>query len=128
MTDQEKYLATKLRVSGVGKIDKLRFEKDLESGSFSFDEEPLPAGQYGEPILFATVIISLVSLSVLAAWLLRTTETNHIIKTIEIEFPDGTKKIETIEMDLSSSTAPEAEVIKEIASLCKFDLELLAGE
>ena len=41
-------------------------------------------------------------------------QTKHFKKTVEKFYEDGTREVVTLELDLSSSTAPEAELVKQL--------------
>lgn len=76
------------------------------------------SGQYGELITATAVAwLTKVAVTALVAWLLKTSDRKTIQKCVMIQKPDGTIVTITVTIDLSSSTAPEAQVMGQINQL-----------
>lgn len=91
-------------VRGVSKLDmlKLKDERGVE-----FAEIPVPAGTYGEPVLF-TMTVTLAALQVLGAYLLKKRTQAHTEIEIEEIHPDGRSLRKRIVLDNSSQEPTKA--------------------
>jgi hypothetical protein len=115
-----------IRVPGLTKFDQLEMTSDLASDLVRFEPQAMGAGKHGELLSTAVIVGSVLGIRALAAWLLKTRKNNKISKRIEIIGADGSTRIESIDIDLSSSTAPDSDVLKQLAKLLNLDLgELL---
>jgi hypothetical protein len=116
-----------IRVSGLTKLDLLEFGDKFPPGSVRLEDQKMPGGKLGEPTTIGIIIVSVAAINALALWLLKTRNTKVIDETIELIDADGTTHRTTLHIDLSSSKAPEAAVIKELARLTKVELGPLSG-
>jgi hypothetical protein len=111
---------TELRFPGLTELDVIELENSLEENNLDtslvrFEEQSLEGDSYGEPATITVIIIvSVAALKVLNTWLLKNRQVKHFKKKIETIDSSGRRKIVTIEIDLSSSTAPEAELVKQL--------------
>jgi hypothetical protein len=111
---------TELRFPGLTELDVIELENSLEENNLDtslvrFEEQSLEGDRYGEPATITVIIIvSVAALKVLNTWLLKNRQVKHFKKKIETIDSSGRRKIVTIEIDLSSSTAPEAELVKQL--------------
>jgi hypothetical protein len=117
-----------IRVQGLDKLDQLELNEQFEPGAVHFEESVMSDGKHGELVTTAVVVVSVLGLKVLAAWLIKSRTKEKFKKTIEIFSADGSKRVETIEVDFLSSTAPKESVLKELARLCNVDLGFLQGD
>ena len=106
----EKSPAAKIRIPGLSHLDREELAQEVDGDLIEFESEAMPGSQYGELLTTAVVIVTLAGLRVLATYLLRTSENEKIRKTLEIVNADGSKKVETIEIELNMSKAPQADV------------------
>lgn len=101
--------------SGLTDLDVIELESGFDASLVRFEDQQLKGDRYGEPAtITAIIIISVASLKVISAWLMKNKQTKHIKKTVEKIHDDGTREIITLELDLSSSTPPEAELVKQL--------------
>jgi hypothetical protein len=112
-------------VPGLTKLDKMEIEEEFEPGTVTFEDQELKGGKHGEPTTTAIVIISVVAIRALAAWLMKDSESSSIEKKVEIIDANGKTRVETIKVDLKSSTSPKADVLKQLSQLLKVDFSLL---
>jgi hypothetical protein len=121
--------ATYIRVPGLTELDQLEMSNEVKQGLVQFQEERMPGGKFGDLVIIGVVTVTYVGLQALAAWLMKTTKHNKLKKSIEIIYADGTKSTEVIELDLSSSAAPKADVLKALAKMTNVNLaDLLQGD
>ncbi len=113
---------TTIRVPGMTRLDRLEIGHELGADAVRFEEEALPDGQHGELATTAIVVVTVLSLKVLASWLIKNRTSNKIRKTIEIVGADGSRRSETIEIDMRTSTTPERDIMGQLAKLCEIDL------
>ena len=82
---------------------------------FSFEEPELKQGRQGElATATAVAVLGLAALKVLTIWLTRKISAGQIRQKVVIELRDGTKITTELVIDLTSSEAPEAQVIAQI--------------
>ena len=117
---------TSIRVAGFRRLDSLDLKRQYPDASIEFEDADIDDPTHGELATVAVVAVSLAGLQVLAAWLLKNRKGTVIEKTVEIVNADGSKRTETIRVDVSESAAPEADVIKSLASISDVDLTQLA--
>lgn len=117
-----------IRVQGLDKLDQLELDEQFEPGAVQFEESAMTDGKHGELVTTAIVVVSVLGLKVLAAWLMKNRSGEKLRKTIEIVNADGSKRVETIEIDLRSSVAPNKTVLTELARLCNVDLGVLQDD
>ena len=116
---------TLIRIPGLTKLDKLELSDLLDSDSISFEDQPLPGGKHGELATTAVIIISVAALQALTYWILKARKGMSFRKTVEIVDQNGQVRKETIEYQASSSEAPEASILKQLAVACGVDLNSL---
>jgi hypothetical protein len=115
-----------IRLSGVAKLDRMELEADAAGAKVRFEDETLPDGQHGELATTAIITVSVLGLKLLAAWLMKDRDTTRIRRTVETVDRDGRKQVETIEIDLSSSKAPKADVLAALGEKFGVDPKLLS--
>lgn len=113
---------TKIRISGLPKLDVLEMSDEFPKDSVSLANERMPGAEHGELATTAIIVVSALTIKALATWLMKNRKKNRITKTIEIIDASGATRIETIDIDLSSSVAPEADVLKQLSKITKFDI------
>ena len=114
-----------IRIPGLQKLDVLEMPEAFPAGAVAFTDEKMTGGRHGELVTTAVVVLTALSLKALAAWLLKSRTSKRITKTIEIVDASGARRIETLNVDVSSSSAPESEVLKALATLTSFDVTKL---
>ncbi len=115
-----------IRVPGLSRLDQAELADEAEGESIQFEEEAMPDGRFGELMTVAVLAVTFAAMKVLASYLLRTSEGQVIKKTIEVVNADGSTHRETIEVNLHSSMAPKADVLKAISSALHIDLSQFA--
>lgn len=113
---------TGIRVEGLRRLDAMALKKKFPDASIEFVDADIEDPSHGELATAAVVAISIAGLQVLATWLLKNRKGSVIEKTIEIVNPDGSTRKETIKIDISESSAPEADVIESLAKISNVDL------
>lgn len=117
-----------VRIPALTELEKLELEKQVNPNLLEFKKQTIETDAHGELMTTtAVVIITVAALQGLTAWLLRTSRRRKIKKVFKITYPDGRTEERTIELDLSESQAPEADVLEAIAALFKVDPDLLAS-
>lgn len=117
---------TKLRLSGLDKLDARNLERQLHD-DVSFEEEQLASHQAGEPAtLIAIVVITAMGLRVLAQWLMKQVNRGRIEYAVEVEYEDGRRETRTVVMETSSSEPGSAEVIEKLGAALALDPKLVA--
>jgi hypothetical protein len=117
----------KIRIPGLTRLDQAELADSADSVSIEFENEALPDGRFGELMTVALIAVTFAGMKVLAAYLLRTSEGQNIKKTIEIVNADGSTRTEIIEVNLRSSKAPKADILKAISTALHIDLSQFAG-
>lgn len=106
-----------VRVPGMTRVEALEIQRAAPE-TIRFETAPPGTGKLGiDPITIAVLILTADSLKILAAWLMKKRQSNRIHQTIEVVYPDGTRRTHTIDINLSSSDAPDAAVLKRVAEL-----------
>ncbi len=106
---------TELRFHGLTELDVIRLENSLDTSLLQFEEQSLEGDRYGElATITAIIIVSVAALKALSAWLVKNRQATHIERTLEKVYVDGTRETVTIKIDLSKSTVPEAELVKQL--------------
>jgi hypothetical protein len=117
--------ASVIRISGLTKLDLLELGDEFPAGSVKFEDQKMAGNKVGEPTTVVIIILSLAAITALSLWLLKNRKSEKIEKTIEITDKNGIVHRETIRVDISSSSAPQADVVKELMRLTKFDASSL---
>ena len=112
-----------IRIQGISKIDRLEIENSASKDTVRFETQVMQGSKFGiEPVTVAVVLLSVEGLKILSTWLLKNRKHNHIEKHLEIEYADGTKRIEEFKFDFSSSTAPDQQVLRALKDLLDVDV------
>jgi hypothetical protein len=114
-----------LVIPGLDRIDRLALAGQFKSDEISFEDKPSSSGRHGELITAAVVLGTLGAINVLAAYLLKDRDRGRLKRTIVARLPDGSEREETVEVDLDSSHAPKAEVLKQLGSIAHIDVSSL---
>ena len=119
-----------LVIPGLDRIDRLALVGEFKSDEIRFEDKPSSSGRHGELITAAVIVGTLTAIKVLAAYLLKDRDRGKLKRTIIVRLPDGSEREETIEVDLDSSHAPKAEVLKQLGSITHIDVSsfLKAGD
>jgi hypothetical protein len=115
-----------VRVLGFSRLDGLDLKEQFPDAVITYEPAPASNEQHGELLTVALIALTIAGLNVLAAWLLKDRKGTRIKKTLELEKPDGTRRVEEFSMDVTSSTS-QADVVKALAALTQFDQKLLPG-
>lgn len=117
---------TVIRVAGLSKLDKIELNQMIDGDRVTFEDETLESGQYGEPMtIVAIIVVAIPTIAALAAWALKHRNSESFEETIEIVHPDGSKEIKHIKKTASSSAPPSADMLQQLASIFKVDLNAL---
>jgi hypothetical protein len=114
-----------LVIPGLDRIDRLALAGQFEDNQIRFEDKPPLSGKHGELITAAVIVVSLAALRVLAGYLLKDRDRGKLKRTILVRLPDGSEREETIEVDVGSSHAPKAEVLKQLGSITHIDVSSL---
>ena len=123
MTNETK--VTAIRIIDLTKFDQLELGGSLSPDVIKFESQQAEGGKFGELLTTAVILGTILGIRTLAAWLLKTRKHDRILQRVEIVNADGSRRIETIDIDLTSSTAPKSDVLKQLASLLDIDLKSL---
>ena len=116
---------TEILVDGLRRIDAMQLDKVHPGAEISFPEQDITDSEHGELATAAVVAVTLAGLQVLASWLMKNRKGTHVTKTLEVVDADGSRRTETLEIDLSESKAPDKDVLEALASIAKVDLSQL---
>jgi len=114
-----------IRIPGLSKLDYLELKENLENIDVRFEDEKMKGGQHGELLTTAVILLSISAVKLLGLWLVKNRDRNRIKKKIEIIGADGSRRIENIDIDLSSSKSPESDVIGSLAKMFDIDPKLV---
>jgi hypothetical protein len=116
----------RLRLLDLNALDARELERSLPNGSYQIEQEKLQRGEHGD--LGATaaivVLVSPLVIQAITAWLLKKRQKRSIVLTMEKIGPDNTTERRRLEITLSDSEAPQADVLKQIVSGMKLDPEI----
>jgi hypothetical protein len=115
-----------IRVFDLSRLDSLDLKKQYPDAQITFEPGATKDPQHGELATAALIALTVAGLNVLASWLLKNRKRSKIEKTIEIISPDGSRRTETIVMEVSESTS-HADVVKALAPNISVDLSQLQG-
>jgi len=101
---------TKVSISGLTKYDVLELQG---TPGIEFEEVKIPEGAQGELTLL-TAAFAMSALSTLAAFLLRKHDGASFEETVVIRKPDGQTEERHVKWKRDSSSAPEADIIRQI--------------
>lgn len=114
-----------LIIPGLDRIDRLALVGQFKSDEISFEDKPSSSGRHGELITAAVIVGTLAAINGLAAYLLKDRDSGRLKRTIVVRLADGSEREETVELDLDSSHAPKAEVLKQLGSITHIDVSSL---
>lgn len=117
--------SAQIRIPGLQKLDILEMSEQFPLDGVTFADEAMADGKHGELATTAVIVLTVITIKALAAWLLKGRTRNRIRKTIEVVDASGVRRIETLDIDLSSSLSPQADVLKELSNITGFDLTRL---
>lgn len=113
-----------IRIAGLSNLDRLELSQLMPDGTFQFESEEPAGAKHGlEPVTI--IVVTALGLRALTAWLLKTRRHDRIERTVEIELPDGTRRTERLVVDLTSSSAPDEQVLRALAELLHVDVSSL---
>ena len=114
--------AQTIRIHGLTKLDELELGKQLSVENIRFESASDKDDIYGEiATITAVMIVSLAALRILALHLVRSSNRKSFKKRIEVEDGKGGRHVVEIEYMASSSEAPEADILKQLATACDVD-------
>jgi hypothetical protein len=114
--------AEAIRVPGITKLDELELRKKLDPSALRIEEDDGSSDIHGElATATAIVIVSLAALRVLAVYLVASHDGQEFEQTVEVERKNGEKRKTVIRYKSSSSKAPEAAVLEQLAAACDVD-------
>jgi len=117
--------ATTLVIPRLSRIDRLELLEEFKPGEIRFEDEQPANGTFGEPITLAVVVCTLATINALTAYLLKDKDHGTVRREVRERRPDGTERVETIEVDIDKSRAPKADVLKQLAALTHIDISSL---
>lgn len=108
----------RIRIPDITKPERTQLLQTAPAGLFTLEDQKIDSGQVGE-LLTATAVawLTKVAVTALVTWLLKTSDRKKVRKRVMIQKPDGTIVTIDVTIDLSSSTAPDAQVIGQINQL-----------
>jgi len=115
-------ISAQIRVPGLQKLDILEMSEQFPQDAVTFADEVMPGSKHGELAATAVIVLTALSIKALATWLLKNRTRNRINRRVEVVDTSGAKHIETIDIDLSSSLSPQADVMKELSKITGFDV------
>jgi hypothetical protein len=88
------------------------------TGEIILTEQALPLNRLGEPVTFFLVVTaSVAAIQFLGTFLMKKRRHTKVRYSIDVEYPDGKKTSQVLELSQSESEAPDAEVIDSLARL-----------
>ncbi|MBY5523581.1 hypothetical protein [Rhizobium leguminosarum] len=110
-----------VELSGIGKADALRFQKELGEENSSFEVEPLSGERHGDlGVGFVTVVLTLAALKVIGMYLLRKHSSDEWTQTV-VKIENGVRTETTITYKGIKSEPPEKTVVDAIGEALKVD-------
>jgi hypothetical protein len=122
----------KLSLRGLSYSDAAELQRLLEAPHPKADgeikEEVLPSHKLGEPVtLFLVASATTALIGVVGTYLNKKRKTSDLRYTIEIEYPDGTKRTETLALSRSESEPPPPELVAKLADMTKLSGDEVKG-
>lgn len=121
MSDQAaapKFVFRGLSYADAADVEDLLIGDDGATGEIILAEQALPSNRLGEPVTFFLIVTaSVVAIQFLGTFLMKKRRHSKVHYSIDVEYPDGTKTSQVLELSQSESEAPDAEVINSLAQL-----------
>jgi hypothetical protein len=117
-----------LLLPGLDRLAWFSLREEAGTLPIKFEEVAASSGAHGEPVTTAIIVVSLATIRIVAAWLMKEREKGVLRHTIITRSPDGTSTEETIELSTLSSRAPKAGIISALGKLLKLDVGSLLEE
>lgn len=117
------HMPPRLRMLELSVLDARELQRLLPAGSYQVEQDKLHPGEHGD-LGITVAIVVLITPSVIqaiTAWLLKKRHRKSVVLTIEKIGPDNITDKRTLEITLSGSEAPQADVLRQIASGMKLD-------
>ena len=131
MSDHE--APTVIRLTGLTRseaadLEDLLGESSLAGDELRLEEESLPAHRLGEPVTFILLAsVSMAAIGVLGSFLMKRREREDVRYSVEVVYPDGTKKTEILELSRRQSEAPDPELVEKLAAMTSLPVDRLAA-
>jgi len=115
--------APRLRLLDLSALDVSELKRLLPPESYEVEKEQLPPGQHGDLGVTAAmvVLVSPLVIQAITAWLMKKRQRQSIVLTIEKIAPDSTTERRSLEINLSGSEAPHADVLQQIVRGMRLD-------
>jgi hypothetical protein len=116
-------LTPRIRLLDLSLLDARELERLLPEGSFKIEQDQLPSSHHGD-LGITVAIVAVASLPVMrgiAAWLLKKRHRHSVVLTFEKIRPDKTTERRSLEITLSGSESPGANVLQQIVSSMDLD-------
>ena len=114
-----------LVIPGLDRLDRLALVGQFQSDEIGFEDIPLSGGRHGELVTAAVIVGTLAAINALAAYLLKDRDRGTLRRSIIVRLPDGSEREETVEVDIETSHAPKADVLKQLGSITHIDVSSL---
>jgi hypothetical protein len=130
--NEPEQLAT-IRLTGLDRADAADLEDVLAEHALAPDElrieeETLPPHRLGEPVTFILLAgITMATIGVLGAFLMKRRTREALRYSVEVTYPDGTRKVEVLELSRNESEAPDPEVIEKLAEITRLPADRVSA-
>jgi hypothetical protein len=115
-------------IPGLSRSEQFDLRASLPTSDSRTESEKLPRTKLGEPFTGVIVVILTVeSIKALATWLLKKKERTRIRQRFQRVYADGTREEFELDIDVSKSSAPHADVVRSIGQAFDVDPNTLAG-
>lgn len=117
----------RLRLLDLNVLDARELQKLLPKGSYEVERKQVGRGEHGDLGITEALVILLSPLVIqaISAWLLKKRQRKSIVLTMEKIGADNTTERKRVEINLSGSEAPQADVLKQLVSGMKLDPAIL---
>ena len=124
---------TVIRLTGLSRaeaadLEDLLGKTPLGDEELRLEEESLPSHRLGEPVTFILLAsVSMAAIGVLGSFLMKRREREDLRYSVEVVYPDGTKKTEILELSRRQSEAPDPELVEKLAAMTSLPVDRLAA-
>jgi hypothetical protein len=118
----------RLRLLDLDVLDARELQRLLPQGSYKVEQKELRPGEHGDLGLTAAIVVVLAPpvLQAITSWVLKKRQRQSVVLTVEKIGPDNRTEKRSLEIKMSGSDAPQADVLQQIVSGMKLDPEMLA--
>lgn len=113
-----------VRIPGLSRLDSLELKKRFPDAKITFDSSSGSDEAPGELLTIGLIALTLAGINALAAYFVMDTKKGRVEKTVEVVDSKGTRRKETLVVELDERTS-HAEVVEQLGKMMHIDLNAL---